>query len=372
MQQPDTTGIYEEDPAFSLSGQFGTWATELKAVFRHWRKLCIAGIAGGLLGLGYAAIKPVTYTAVLSFVMEDTKASGSLMSALSGSLGLDLGSLAGGTNGMLAGDNIQALVKSRTLEKNTLLTPYHDTGFYSLADKYAEMYHLQEKWQKSPKIGRLVSFPCNAALSRLEDSLLHVIILHISEKELALAKPDKKLNIFELQIASPDERWSLLFAERILKSTTDFYINTKTARLKNNVDRLQHRADSIAVLLNHKTYAASESDQALLDANPAYAGPVAGAEISSREKLILSTVYAEIVKNLEISKTALAQETPTMQIIDLPELPLKRNKLHWYMALAVGIALGTCIAAVLVWLLLKKQATTNTNIVVSHKKAAVQ
>lgn len=52
------------------------------------------------------------------------------------------------------------------------------------------------------------------------------------------------------------------------------------------------------------------------------------------------TIYAEITKNLEISKTALIQETPTVQVVDTPELPLKKNEWHWWMAAAAGGAIG--------------------------------
>jgi hypothetical protein len=42
------------------------------------------------------------------------------------------------------------------------------------------------------------------------------------------------------------------------------------------------------------------------------------------------------VKNLEISKTALIQETPTIQVIDRPEMPLKKNEWKWWQGMLVG------------------------------------
>jgi LPS O-antigen subunit length determinant protein (WzzB/FepE family) len=121
---------------------------------------------------------------------------------------------------------------------------------------------------------------------------------------------------------------------------TSFYIETKTERIRKNIARLQERADSLGFLLNKKTYSAAEAASQTLDLNMAYTAPSVSAEISSRDKYMQSTVYAEIVKNLELIKTALAQETPTVQVLDNPELPLKKNKSSKILYLIFGFILG--------------------------------
>lgn len=114
-----------------------------------------------------------------------------------------------------------------------------------------------------------------------------------------------------------------------MQEATDFYIKTKTERMRANVQRLQARVDSIARLLNRKTYSASALNRILLDINPAYPASRAGIEVQERDKIILSSIYSKVVKNLEMSKTMLIQETPTFQIVDEPELPLKKNRLGY-------------------------------------------
>ena len=64
----------------------------------------------------------------------------------------------------------------------------------------------------------------------------------------------------------------------------------------------------------------------MLNLNPAFATAGVDLEISNRDKVMLSTIYGEVVKNLEISKTALIQETPTVQLVDQPELPLEKEQ----------------------------------------------
>ncbi len=123
-----------------------------------------------------------------------------------------------------------------------------------------------------------------------------------------------------------DEALALSFSRRLLKAATDFYIDTRTKRLVTNVTRLQGKADTLERMLNRKTYSSAASNKMLLDLNPIYTAPDAVAEISSRDKMMQSAVYAEIVKNLEVSKMALIQETPTVQVVDDPEIPLKKNE----------------------------------------------
>jgi hypothetical protein len=66
--------------------------------------------------------------------------------------------------------------------------------------------------------------------------------------------------------------------------------------------------------------------------------------------MVMTTIYGELMKNLEVSKVALAQETPTIQITDQSDLPLKRDEVKWYEGMAVGAALPV-IAVVLVLIL---------------------
>ena len=327
-----------EEEQFYFKTLFQKWKDDIVYVLQFWPKLLLIGLIGGLIGLLVAWLRPVTYTARLSFVVEESKSSagGSLASALSGQIGLDLGSITG-SNGILAGDNVLELLKSRSLIKKTLLSTYYDTGNYSLADQYAEVYGWKEKWKNSSKVGRQINFPSNRQqFSRLEDSLLQLITKQIGEEELSISKPDKKLGLFEILVSTRDERFSQLFSERILSFTTDFYVETKTRRLRGNVNRLERRADSLAMLLNRKTYSAADANLMLLDGNPAYASPSVSAEISSRDKTMQGIIYSEIVKNLEVSKTALIQETPTVQIVDSPEMPLKKNKMSKLLAILFG------------------------------------
>jgi hypothetical protein len=139
---------------------------------------------------------------------------------------------------------------------------------------------------------------------------------------------------------------SQLLCQRLLAVTSSFYIDTKTKRVRGNVERLQQRVDSIKAVLNNKTYTAISANRELLDANPAFtqAGEMQ-VEVSGRDKMVQAAIFGELTKNLEASKTALLQETPTIQVVDTPEMPLKKNEVNWLIALAAGAIIAKIITA---------------------------
>lgn len=321
---------YPYEPEFSFKKLLLDRGDDLKYVLQFKKSMAAVLIIAAVAGAAFTWFWPVTYTARLTFVIDDAKSTGGGgLSSLASQFGFNLDGI-GGASGVLAGDNVQELLKSQHLIKETLLSPYDSTNTISLADQYAKVNKLNKKWLKYSKDGKIIAFPVKAAgYSRLQDSLLHEITSLILAGEFGIAKTDKKLSFFEVNTTMKDEKLAQLFCTRMIKQGTDFFIKTKTGRLRNNVDRLQHRADSIGVILNYKTYAASSATQSLLDINPAYTGATATSDIKERDKLLLSSIYTETVKNLEASKTMLAQETPTVQIVDAPEFPLKKNRMKY-------------------------------------------
>lgn len=321
---------YPYEPEFSFKKLISDRINDLKYVLQFKKSLALVLLLAALAGALFAWKWPVTYTARLTFVIDDTKSSGGGgLAAIAGQFGFNLDGLSG-ASGVLAGDNVQELLKSRKLIKNTLLSPYNDKGDYSLADQYAKAYKLDKKWLKYSTNGQVIRFPVGGKnYTRTQDSLLHEITKSIIEGQFGVAKTDKKLSFFEVNSTMRDEKLAYLFCTRMIKQGTDFFIQTKTGRMRNNVTRLQHRADSIGRILNKKTLAASSASQSLLDLNPAYTTANANVETTERDKIILSTVFSETVKNLEASKMMLAQETPTVQIVDEPEFPLKKNKMKY-------------------------------------------
>jgi hypothetical protein len=350
---------YPYEPEFSFKKLISDRADDVKYVFSFKKSMLLVMLVAAAIGAAVTYKWPVTYTARLTFVIDDAK-SGSAggLAGIASQFGFNLDGI-GGASGVLAGDNVQELLKSQRLIKATLLSAYDSTGNVSLADRYAEVYKLNKKWLKYSKDGQIIRFPVGAkTYSRTQDSLIHEITSKITGGEFAIAKPDKKLGFFEVNTTMRDEKMAQLFCTRMIKQGTDFFIQTKTSRLRSNVNRLQLRADSVGKILNRKTYAAAAANQGLLDLNPAYTSSNATVDITERDKLLLSSIYTETVKNLEASKTMLAQETPTVQIVDQPEFPLKENKMKYASTILMFVFGFAAIYALFLILTRKSKAET--------------
>jgi len=218
---------YPYEPEFSFTKLFNDRFDDFKYVLQFKKSLALVLITGGLLGAFAAWYKKPTYTARLTFVVDDSKSSGSAsgLSALAGQFGFNLDGL-GGASGVLAGDNVELLMKSTSLMKATLLTPYDSTQ--SLADKYAAVYKLNKQWLQYSPDGKVIRFPIGGKHNTLlQDSLLHEMVELISEGQFDIAKPDKKLGFFEVNTTMKDERLAQLFCTRMIKQSTDFFINSK-------------------------------------------------------------------------------------------------------------------------------------------------
>jgi len=349
MEQDNAKYAFEQE--FSFKKLVDAFLDDFKYLLSFKKTIALFVIAGALIGCFVAWYKAPTYTARLTFVIDDAKSSGSMggLSSLAGQFGFSLDGL-GGASGVLAGDNVEELMRSRNLIKATLQTPYDNTQ--TLADKYADVYKFSKTWVKYSPDGKVVKFPTgDKPTNRLQDSLLHEMTDDILKSRFSIAKTDKKLGFFEVNATMKDEKLAQIFCTRMIKQSTDFFIRTKTTRLRNNVARLETRADSLEKLLNRKTYSVSSANQAILDLNPAFTTANASIEVKERDKIVLSSIFTETVKNLEASKTMLAQETPTVQIVDEPELPLKKNKLKY------PVTIATAIAAMLVVFVLFKLLT---------------
>jgi hypothetical protein len=89
----------------------------------------------------------------------------------------------------------------------------------------------------------------------------------------------------------------------------------------------------------------------MLDLNPQYYEQEVESTINTREESLSGMIYAEVLKNLEISKASLLQETPTIQLVDTPETPLPSNLIEWYEGLIYGL-LGGLFASIFLFVFL--------------------
>ena len=292
-------------------------------LLRKWYIILIVAICGAGLGYYYASSKPVLYTAKTSFVVEESKTASGL-SSFAGQLGVDFGVGSGAT--LITGENLLMFLRSKSLTREVLLNPVSTANSTSLADLYLETYGFKEAWSTLPDFKDKSYFPvkANKSLTRVQDSLLQIIVSNIIDKELVIERPEKKASFVNAEVSTRSEEFSALFIQGLVETAIQRYINSKTKRQQTNVNRLQRRADSLEALLNSKTLVYASQQEDLLDINPASKKITVPAELSSRDKLMLLTIFSEVTKNLEIAKVQLNQETPSIQFVDMVIFPLPK------------------------------------------------
>lgn len=238
--------------------------------------------------------------------------------------------------GILSGDNILLFFKSESLLREALLSDYDETGKVTLADVYADSKKWKSSWVKKYGEVNFAKYK-NKELPRYMDSMMQKITLTILlNGEISITKPDKKASLIEVRSTMLDEKLSYLFSKYLVEIAVDKYVQSKVKVKAANVKMLQERADSLGRVLNIKTYSAASAQQSLIDMNPGIRTAPINAEINTREKSMVGTIFAEVVKNLEISKTILNQETPVIQMVDSSSLPLRRVKVSKLNSLVIG------------------------------------
>ncbi len=341
-----------DESEISLNEIIDTIKSVTYYLLRQWWKIIIVAIAGGSFGYFYVSKQPVKYISNLSFLVEEGKSSGGGLASLAGQFGIDIGGSNSGAS-LFAGDNILMFLKSTSLLKEVLLTPVDaNNTHYLLGDKYIEVYFkkaVQSKKINIPFFHSTIKNGNAISQTRMQDSLMHLIIQQISLGELTVERPERKATCINVQVSMQDELLSKYFCERLVSKATERYVQIKVMRQKANVDKLQRKVDSIENLLFNKTVSTAIENEKILDVNPAYKSTTVKAEIVGRDKVMLGTIYAELMKNLELSKFSLSQETPTIQILDNVELPLiKKKKSKVLFAVVASIASAFVISSIFI------------------------
>jgi hypothetical protein len=316
----------------------------------QWKVILLAGIVGAGLGLAYSVSKKPIYTATLSFALEDEKSGGGLGGALglASQFGLDLG---GGGGSIFTGSNLTELFKSRSMVEQTLLSPVTSNGkTISLAEMYIQNKEWRDKWNDNPKFKDIQFLPNSKRkyFTRVHDSILGVMYEDLSKNGLTVGQKDKKIAILSIDMVSASELFAKDFTEALVEEVSDFYIDSKSKKSRENMLILERQTDSIRRELNGAITGVAVANDNTFGLNPAMnvrRAPSARRQVDVQAN---TAILTELVKQSELAKVTLRKETPLIQIIDKPILPLPKEQL----GKAKGILMGGFLAGFLVVLLL--------------------
>jgi hypothetical protein len=336
ITEQNNTSVTENDEISlkELIQKIQDWIAYLKT---QWKLIIGIAALGGIIGFVYASFQKPSYLATTTFVLEEDKGGGmGGAMGLASTFGFDLG---GGGGGLFTSSNIIELMKSRLVVEKTLLNPVQVAGKeISLADYYIEINELKEDWAKKPALAN-INFPVNAdrtKFSLVQDSILQVISAGLIKENLVIAQKDKKVSIISLTVKTESELFSKLFCEQLLKETSDFYIETKSKKARLNVDILQHQADSIRAELNGAITGVATASDNVYNLNPAFNVKRTPSIRRQVDVQANTAILTQLVAQLEMAKVGLRKETPLVQLIDRPILPLEKEKVGRLKSLVLG------------------------------------
>jgi len=325
----------------SLKELFDKYAAWYHFLISKWKIIFLAGLVGGLLGLGYSFTRKPVYTAVLTFALEGDKSGGSSgVLSLASQFGLSLG---GNGGGIFEGSNLNELFKSRTMLEQTLMKPVVYKGkLISFAEMYIDIRKWRDNWNKKPKFAK-IQFPPNTKrkyFTRVHDSILGMISGDLSKNSLSIGQKDKKVDIITLEFSSGNEQFAKDYCEALAREVGLFYVTTKSKKARANMEILERQTDSIREELNNAISGVATANDNTFNLNPALNIRRVPSSRKQVDVQANAAILTELVKQTELAKVTVRRETPLIQVLDKPILPLKSQRFGKLKGLVLGGFLG--------------------------------
>jgi len=268
-----------------------------------------------LIGFGFSKSQENQYTAVVSFIV-DSQSKGPNLSSISGmanQFGIDLG---GNSSSSLSQQDVIELLKSRLIIEKTLNNRC-EIGNKSdlLLNHYIRINNLITDSSE-------INFSDN-----YKDSITTVVYSTINEEDINILFQNDEANILNLSFTSLNPEFAKHFSEIIIDEMTNDYKKNKTEKSRIILNKLEKRADSIYTQLT-----SAQENWAAAVKRDRYSFIKLDQMRYLGEMDVLGIVYKELRKNIEITNMTLLDETPLIQVIDKPVLPLeniKRATLFW-------------------------------------------
>jgi hypothetical protein len=336
QQSPHAPDVVKDE--ISLKEMILTFREWWIYMLSKWKLIILLGIVGGGAGLSYALLSEPEYIAETVFVLENAKSDGGGVASIAAKFGLGGMSSSSGLFG--DEDNIMVFLKSRTMVSQTLLTPaIFDGQSQLLINRYLQRNKLRDAWKDTRlKDLKFAAYPNPNSLQA--DSIITMVYKRIVENNLFVAKPEKDGNIIDVQFITHDELFSKAFAEKLIENATELYTQSKTKRSQQNVAILQRQVDSVRSLLDYAISGAASSSDAVPNLNPAFQRLKVPTQKMIVDVEMNKAILEQLVANLELGKIEQRRESPLVQIIDRPVLPLEKKKVGKLKGLVLGGILG--------------------------------
>ncbi|MES2284316.1 MAG: hypothetical protein V4547_01425 [Bacteroidota bacterium] len=311
---------------------------------RKWLVVSIIICTTSLIGLFYSLNSKPKYIASSTMMLESSKGDG-----MSGAMALasQFGLMGGGSSSVINEDKLIEIVKAETIIKTALFkNATIDSTSDILANHFIDLFGYKEIWEKDDSLKDFRFTNPKENLNVQENRVLKMFYGQIKKDFLTTEK--SKSGIITLTINSKSELFSKYFNQYLVEAVTSFYVNRITEKSRTNIGIIQKRVDSIALALRDAEFSLARWKDANFQLVKAQ-GMIAEMQLR-RNVEVCSSIYLEGVKQLEISKFTSLQQTPFLQIIDQPTLPLNSTgMISPFHGITFGFIIGFLLASLYVF-----------------------
>lgn len=313
-------------------------------LIRNWKLILLVTIPFILIFVYNAYTAPKVYSAQLTFMVDEDEGGGinSTMAILN-----QFG-FSGGASGKYNLDRILELAKTRKITEAVFFEKIAiDNKLDFLANHIIKYHNLHEDW----KDGGLAEFEFAhdsiPAFSKLEHLALKVLHSRVIFQNDVLPSFSNNLNektgIMTLSMKSQSDEITSRWLSILFNRLGAFYIEKSIEKQKATFDAVKLKTDSLkTALLNAEYELANFQDS---NRNLWTKRSHVSEKQMNRKIQLLNIIYAESVKNLEISSFSLNNKTPVIQLIDQPSYPILPKKQSTLIALFMGLFLGIFISS---------------------------
>ncbi|MDQ3142558.1 MAG: hypothetical protein M3Q56_09975 [Bacteroidota bacterium] len=301
--------------------------------------------------LSYFLYKSITsspqYISKTTFMLNDSDQSAGSLPSILGQFGFSM------NRQEISLNKIIEIAKSRKIAEEVFFTriKINDVSDY-LANFLIDEYLKQNKW--FPKQFFYNSDPLRSfhftkdtlAKFSLEENkalrTLHKIFMHDLETGF-----NDKTGIMEMTVTNTNEQISYELALNLFKKLSGFYVDKVIEKQRETHNNLQRKVDSLRVLIHKKDYTLADFQDSYR--NTWLQQDVVPRAQTDRDIRIFSVLYAEALKNLEVASFALLNQTPFIQALDLPMMPLEKKgeNIIWNLFLGLGLGLFLGVSFIL-------------------------
>jgi len=350
-----TEKVYKTDE-ITFKEALVTFKEYWSEVKRYWWLMVLICIPFVAFGLYSHLTMKLKYPAELTFMINED--SGSSMGALAGVLG----QFGLGSSGDENLDKILELSKSMNISLSTFFRSLKIDGKQDLlANHIIQMLEDADEWNNSSLFGKVDSLnlegfrfthdsiPLFSLLESKALKRLHQHLIGNKNKEISPLLESEVMDgsgIMKMTSKTYDPEISVAICNNLYTNLRDYYIEKSIEKQQTTYQILESKTDSILSDLKDKEYALAnfkDRNQGL------FAKTDQLTEVRlSRDVQKLSMMYAEATKNKELADFALQDNTPFIQLIDQPFLPIAPEKSSIVKRLFSAIILGLFIGLFLI------------------------